>query len=97
MTTDSSIPENRSETPKKASELEERKRTGEPANPAGCTLEVRIDERGNVEVIGMGQSCPRILTELPPVRKEFWLRRTKPELRRKIEEQQEKEATQQGK
>ena len=97
MTEDSSTSENQSRTPKKASELEEQKRKDDPADSARCTLDVRIDERGNVEVVGVGQSCPRILKELPPIRKEFWLRRTKPELRRKIEEQREKEGTQQGK
>ena len=97
MTTDSSMSENKSGTQRKERDLDEQKRKDDPADSARCTLDVRIDERGNVEVVGMSQSCPPILTELPPVRKEFWLRRTKPELRRQIEEQRSEESAQQEK
>ena len=54
-----------------------------------CRLQVRLDKKGNVKVESMDESCLGLLEELPPVRRQFWIRRLPPELRGKTEHAEE--------
>jgi hypothetical protein len=57
---------------------------------------VRLDKKGNVEVLSMDENCLRVLEELPPVRRQFWRRRLTPELRGKTEHAEESEESKDG-
>lgn len=61
-----------------------------------CRLQVRLDRKGNVEVESMDENCLGVLEELPPVRRQFWIRRLTPELRGKTEHAEESEESKDG-
>lgn len=62
-----------------------------------CKLQVKLDEKGNLEVLSMDEkNCPRIFEELPPFRRQFWRRRLTPELRKKTEHAEESEESKDG-
>jgi hypothetical protein len=61
-----------------------------------CKLQVKLDKKGNVEVLSMDENCLRIFEELPPVRRQFWRRRLPPELRGKTEHAEESEESKDG-
>jgi hypothetical protein len=96
MKTNSSTSESDPKTLGKREQSQEHAPKEDAGDSESCRLDVKLDEQGNIELIGMTACCPRILNKLPPIRKEFWLRRSKSELREEIQERRGDKAAQKG-
>jgi hypothetical protein len=79
------------ETPSERSEKTEGRDTtrGTNENPDSasaleCIIRVRLHGDGVPEVVGLEGPCARVLDEVRPLKREFWLKKMPPELRKKL-------------
>ena len=49
-----------------------------------CIIKVRLHGDGVPEVMGLEGPCARVLDEVRPLKREFWLKKMPPELRKKL-------------
>lgn len=54
------------------------------ASALGCIIRVRLHGDGVPEVVGLEGPCARVLDEVRPLKREFWLKKMPPELRKKL-------------
>jgi hypothetical protein len=52
--------------------------------PKFCKLVVKLDPKGQAEIIDADECCKKILEESPPVRQAFWTRRLSEDVRKKL-------------